>query len=103
MNEDRKKFEEQLYNTGYSEEHIRQANMQSDNIELEKLRVPLEKDYKYQSELLKKQLQMILDDERGDNDLDKKIKILETQNKILQAEKKFLADTLKEHGILTMK
>ena len=47
--------------------------------------------------------QMILDDERGDNDLDKKIKILETQNKILQAEKKFLADTLKEHGILTMK
>ena len=33
MNEDRKKFEEQLYNTGYSEEYIRQANMQSDNIE----------------------------------------------------------------------
>tara|TARA_Y100000768_G_C23975157_1_gene682644 strand:+ start:551 stop:808 length:258 start_codon:yes stop_codon:yes gene_type:complete len=65
--------------------------------------IPIEKDHKYQSELLKKQLQMILDDERGDNDLDKKIKILETQNKILQAEKKFLADTLKEHGILTMK
>ncbi len=99
MNEDRKKFEEQLYNTGYSEEYIRQANMQSDNIELEKLRVPLEKDYEYQMKLLKKQLQMILDDERGPGDLDKKIAILEKQNKILQAENAFLLETLKEYSI----
>ena len=55
MNYDRKKQEQLLYEQstqhGYSEEYIRQANMQSDNIELEKMggrTIPLEKDYKYQ-------------------------------------------------------
>ena len=53
-------------------------------------------------ELLKKQLQMILDDERGTSDLDKKIAILEKQNKLLQLKNAFLLDTLKEHSILTL-
>ena len=65
-------------------------------------RVPMNKDYQYQMELLKKQLQMILDDERGPNDLDKKIAILEKQNLVLQIKNKFLLDTLKEHSILTL-
>ena len=62
----------------------------------------MNKDYQYQMELLKKQLQMILDDERGPNDLDKKIAILEKQNLVLQIKNKFLLDTLKEHSILTL-
>ncbi len=106
MNYDRKKQERLLYEQstqhGYSEEYIRQANMQSDNIELEKLggrTIPLEKDYKYQMELLKKQLQMVLDDERGPGDLDKRISILEHQNKILLAENNFLKETLEEYSI----
>jgi hypothetical protein len=53
-------------------------------------------------ELLKKQLQMILDDERGTSDLDKKIAILEKQNKLLQLKNEFLLHTLKEHSILTL-
>ena len=65
-------------------------------------RVPKNKDYQYQMELLKKQLQMILDDERGPGDLDKKIAILEKQNKVLQLKNAFLLDTLKEHSILTL-
>lgn len=79
MNFDRKEAEEHLYN-----------------------QVPLNKDYQYQMELLKKQLQMILDDERGPNDLDKKIAILEKQNKVLQLKNQFLLQTLKEHSILTL-
>jgi hypothetical protein len=63
--------------------------------------IPLEKDYKYQMSLMKKQLQMILDDNRGSSDLDKQIAVLTTQNNILQKEKEFLLETLKEHGILT--
>jgi hypothetical protein len=51
--------------------------------------------------LMKKQLQMILDDNRGSSDLDKQIAVLTTQNNILQKEKEFLLETLKEHGILT--
>ena len=65
-------------------------------------RVPESKDYQYQMELLKKQLQMILDDERGTSDLDKKIAILEKQNKLLQLKNEFLLHTLKEHSILTL-
>ena len=65
MNYDRKKQEELLYN-----EKVRQANMQSDAIEMSNM-IPLEKDYKYQMSLMKKQLQMILDDNRGSSDLDK--------------------------------
>ena len=106
MNYDRKKQEQLLYEQstqpGYSEEYIRQANMQSDNIELEKMggrTIPLEKDYKYQMELLEKQLQMVLDDERGPGDLDKRISILEHQNKILLAENNFLKETLEEYSI----
>ena len=64
--------------------------------------IPLEKDYKYQMGLMKKQLQMILDDERGPGDLDKKIAILEKQNKLLQLKNEFLLHTLKEHSILTL-
>lgn len=79
MNFDRKEAEEHLYN-----------------------QVPLNKDYQYQMELLKKQLQMILDDERGPGDLDKKIAILEKQNKVLQLKNQFLLQTLKEHSILTL-
>tara|TARA_Y100000389_G_scaffold182630_1_gene199413 strand:- start:7507 stop:7749 length:243 start_codon:yes stop_codon:yes gene_type:complete len=79
MNFDRKQAEEHLYN-----------------------QVPLNKDYQYQMELLKKQLQMILDDERGPGDLDKKIAILEKQNKVLQLKNQFLLQTLKEHSILTL-
>ena len=95
MNYDRKKQEELLYN-----EKVRQANIQSDNVEMSKY-VPLEKDYKYQMGLMKKQLQMILDDNRGTSDLDKQIAVLTTQNKILQKEKEFLLETLRENGILT--
>ena len=50
-------------------------------------------------ELLKKQLQMVLDDERGPGDLDKRISILEHQNKILLAENNFLKETLEEYSI----
>lgn len=96
MNYDRKKQEDLLYN-----EKVKQANMQSDAIEMSKM-IPLEKDYKYQMGLMKKQLQMILDDERGPGDLDKKIAILEKQNKLLQLKNDFLLDTLKEHSILTL-
>ena len=102
------------------QERIRQANIQSDNVELEQIYYPsgavvniepgldhssnLETDYKYQMEILKKQLQMLLDEKHFSvEDLDKKIKILETQNKILQVERDFFKQTLKEHGILTMK
>tara|TARA_B100001287_G_C22593538_1_gene486890 strand:- start:275 stop:574 length:300 start_codon:yes stop_codon:yes gene_type:complete len=95
MNYDRKKQEELLYN-----EKVRQANIQSDNVEMSKY-VPLEKDYKYQMGLMKKQLQMILDDNRGTSDLDKQIAVLTAQNKILQKEKEFLLETLRENGILT--
>ena len=63
-------------------------------------RVPESKDYQYQMELLKKQ--MILDDKRGPGDLDKKIAILEKQNKVLQLKNEFLLHTLKEHSILTL-
>ena len=70
MNYDRKKQEELLYN-----EKVRQANMQSDAIEMSNM-IPLEKDYKYQMSLMKKQLQMILDDNRGSSDLDKQIAVL---------------------------
>ena len=63
--------------------------------------IPIEKDHKYQSELLKKQLQMILDDERGDLDLCKKIEVLTIENKILKEKNKFLNDTIKDIGILT--
>ena len=63
--------------------------------------IPLEKDYKYQMSLMKKQLQMILDDNRGSSDLDKQIAVLTTQNNILQKEKEFLLETLRENGILT--
>ena len=98
MNYDRKKQEDLLYN-----EKVRQANMQSDNIDMEKMfSSNLQTDYRYQMELLKKQLQMLLDEKHfSTEDLDKKLKIVETQNKILQVEKQFLLDTLKEHGILT--
>ena len=108
MNYDRKKQEDLLYN-----EKVRQANIQSDNVDMEKIYYPsgavvevessnLQTDYKYQMELLKKQLQMLLDEKHfSTEDLDRKLKITETQNKILQVEKKFLLDTLKEHGILT--
>ena len=51
--------------------------------------------------LMKKQLQMILDDNRGSSDLDKQIAVLTTQNNILQKEKEFLLETLRENGILT--
>ena len=95
MNYDRKKQEELLYN-----EKVRQANIQSDNVEMSKY-VPLEKDYKYQMGLMKKQLQMILDDNRGTSDLDKQIAVLTAQNNILQKEKEFLLETLRENGILT--
>jgi len=90
MNYDRKRQEEELYN--------------KDVIDLRMAPgcpVPLEKDFKFQMDILKKQLQMVLDDERGPSDLDKKISILETQNRILTEEKKFLIQTLKEYGILT--
>jgi hypothetical protein len=63
--------------------------------------IPLEKDYKYQMSLMKKQLQMILDDNRGSSDLDKQIAVLTAQNNILQKEKEFLLETLRENGILT--
>ena len=46
MNYDRKKQEELLYN-----EKVRQANMQSDAIEMSNM-IPLEKDYKYQMSLM---------------------------------------------------
>ena len=39
--------------------------------------------------LMKKQLQMILDDNRGSSDLDKQIAVLTTQNNILQKRKSF--------------
>ena len=51
--------------------------------------------------LMKKQLQMILDDNRGSSDLDKQIAVLTAQNNILQKEKEFLLETLRENGILT--
>ena len=95
MNYDRKKQEELLYN-----EKVRQANMQSDAIEMSNM-IPLEKDYKYQMSLMKKQLQMILDDNRGSSDLDKQFAVLTAQNNILQKEKEFLLETLRENGILT--
>mgnify|MGYP004172811349 FL=1 len=63
--------------------------------------IPLEKDYKYQMGLMKKQLQMILDDNRGSSDLDKQIEVLTTENNILKREKEFLLETLRENGILT--
>ena len=44
---------------------------------------------------------MILDDNRGSSDLDKQIAVLTTQNNILQKEKEFLLETLRENGILT--
>ena len=47
MNYDRKKQEELLYN-----EKVKQANMQSDAIEMSNM-IPLEKDYKYQMSLMK--------------------------------------------------
>ena len=50
---------------------------------------------------MKKQLQMILDDNRGSSDLDKQIAVLTAQNNILQKEKEFLLETLRENGILT--
>ena len=42
----------------YMKMKAKQANMQSDAIEMSKM-IPLEKDYKYQMGLMKKQLQMI--------------------------------------------
>jgi|TARA_B100000902_G_scaffold338204_1_gene339618 hypothetical protein len=69
-----------------------------DNAEIN---LPLDKDYEYQMNLLKKQLQMILDDERGDLDLCKKIEVLTIENKILKEKNKFLNDTIKDIGILT--
>ncbi len=69
-----------------------------DNVEIN---LPLDKDYEYQMNLLKKQLQMILDDERGDLDLCKKIEVLTIENKILKEKNKFLNDTIKDIGILT--
>ena len=60
--------------------------MQSDAIEMSNM-IPLEKDYKYQMSLMKKQLQMILDDNRGSSDLDKQIAVL-TLNKIISYRKR---------------
>jgi len=69
-----------------------------DNAEIN---LPLDKDYEYQMNLLKKQLQMILDDERGDLDLCKQIEVLTIENRILKEKNKFLNDTIKDIGILT--
>ena len=69
-----------------------------DNAEIN---LPLEKDYQYQMDLLKRQLQMVLDDERGDLDLCKQIEVLTIENKILKEKNKFLNDTIEDIGILT--
>ena len=69
-----------------------------DNAEIN---LPLEKDYSYQMTLLKRQLQMVLDDERGDLDLCKQIEVLTIENKILKEKNKFLNDTKEDIGILT--
>tara|TARA_B100000929_G_C15365399_1_gene372474 strand:+ start:395 stop:652 length:258 start_codon:yes stop_codon:yes gene_type:complete len=63
--------------------------------------IPLEKDYKYQMKLLKQQLQMILDDDRGNSDMTKRIEVLEIENKILKEKNKFLQETITDIGILT--
>ena len=63
--------------------------------------LPLEKDYAYQMKLLKKQLQMVLDDDRGNLDLTKKIEVLELENRILKEKNKFLQETITDIGILT--
>jgi len=63
--------------------------------------LPLEKDYKYQMELLKTQLQMVLDDDRGLSDLTKKVEVMEIENKILNEKNKFLQETITDIGILT--
>lgn len=69
-----------------------------DNAEIN---LPLEKDYSYQMKLLKKQLQMVLDDERGNLDLTKQIEVLTIENKILKEKNKFLKETITDIGILT--
>ena len=69
-----------------------------DNAEIN---LPLEKDYSYQMTLLKRQLQIVLDDERGDLDLCKQIEVLTIENKILKEKNKFLNDTIEDIGILT--
>ncbi len=63
--------------------------------------LPLEKDYKYQMELLKTQLQMVLDDDRGKADMTKRIEVMEIENKILNEKNKFLQETITDIGILT--
>lgn len=63
--------------------------------------LPLEKDYKYQMKLLKTQLQMVLDDDRGKQDITKRVEVLEIENNILKETNKFLKETIEDIGILT--
>ena len=44
---------------------------------------------------------MVLDDERGDLDMTKRIEVLTIENKMLKEKNKFLNDTIKDLGILT--